>query len=235
MPLTTVTDDSWAQLVTRHPGVTLVDVWAAWCTPCQALTPVLEALAQRHAGALRVLALDADANPATVATLGVRALPTVLLFREGVEQRRLVGAQSLAAYEAALEAVLRGEGAAPAAAPVAHEPEDPAHRDAAALLASAAPLLLFKHSRTCPISHAAHAQLEAFRRTHPAVPVRVLVVQEERALSQAVAHASGVRHESPQALLLHGGGVRWHASHGAVTAARLAAAWAEALAVVPPP
>jgi thioredoxin 1 len=225
MPLDSVTDARWDAEVTRAPGLVMVDVWAAWCTPCRALTPVLEALAARHAGALRVRALDADANPATVAALGVRALPTVLLFRDGVEQRRLVGAQSAAAYEAAL-AEARGDGPAPDPARASGDPApgSAAEQEAARLLASDQPLLLFKHSRTCPISHAAHAQLEAFRRAHPAVPVRLVVVQDERPLSQAIAAATGVRHESPQALVLHAGRVSWHASHGAISAARLAAA-----------
>jgi thioredoxin 1 len=136
-----------------------------------------------------------------------------------------VGAQSAAAYEAAL-AEARGD-APHSVRPVPADAPDrgaAAEQEAARLLASEQPLLLFKHSRTCPISHAAHAQLEAFRRAHPAVPVRLVVVQDERPLSQAIAAATGVRHESPQALVLHAGRVSWHASHGAISAARLAAA-----------
>jgi thioredoxin 1 len=208
MPLDPVTDAQWEALVTRAAGVVLVDVWAAWCTPCRALTPVLEALAQRHAGTVRVLALDADANPATVAALGVRALPTVLRFSGGVEQRRLDAPPPARP--------------APSDAPAQHAA---AEQEAARLLASEQPLLLFKHSRTCPISHAAHAQLEHFRRAHPTVAVRLVVVQDERPLSQAIAAATGVRHESPQALVLHRGGVAWHASHGAISASRLATAF----------
>lgn len=225
MAMEPVTDAQWAEQVTRAPGVVLVDVWAAWCTPCRALAPVLEALAQRHAGTVRVRSLDADANPDTVAALGVRALPTVLLFRDGVEQRRLVGALPAAAYDEAIAAVRDGVVSAPAApASAPRAAQGGAEAEAAELLASDAPLLLFKHSRTCPVSHAAHAELQAFRRAHGEVPVRVVVVQDERSLSQAIAAATGVRHESPQALLLHRGGVTWHASHGGITAARLAAA-----------
>jgi bacillithiol system protein YtxJ len=54
--------------------------------------------------------------------------------------------------------------------------------------------------------------------------VRVVVVQDERPLSQAIEAATGVRHESPQALVVQQGRVTWHASHGAITAPRLAAA-----------
>jgi bacillithiol system protein YtxJ len=137
-----------------------------------------------------------------------------------------VGAQSAAAYEAAL-AEARG-GAPPPARPApsdAPAQHAAAEQEAARLLASEQPLLLFKHSRTCPISHAAHAQLEHFRRAHPTVAVRLVVVQDERPLSQAIAAATGVRHESPQALVLHRGGVAWHASHGAISASRLATAF----------
>lgn len=228
MPLEPVTDARWAELVTRAPGVVLVDVWAAWCTPCKALTPVLEGVALRHPDTVRVLALDADANPATVATLGVRALPTVLLFRDGIERQRLVGAQGAGVYEEAIRGAVQGAPPPPPteadAAGDAGSDAGP-RREAERLLATATPLLLFKHSRTCPISHAAHAQLEAFRRAHPDAAVRVVVVQEERPLSQAIAAATGVRHESPQALLLQHGAVRWHASHGGITAARLSMAW----------
>jgi len=223
-----LTDANFPERVTRAPGIVLVDVWAAWCTPCKALTPVLEGVALRHPDTVRVLALDADANPATVERLGVRALPTVLLFRDGIERRRLVGAQGASVYEEAIREAVQG-GALPSpprvdAAEGAGRDAGPL-REAEGLLATETPLLLFKHSRTCPISHTAHAQLEAFRRAHPDAAVRVVVVQEERPLSQAIAAATGVRHESPQALLLHRGAVRWHASHGGITAARLAMAW----------
>lgn len=236
MTLDPVTDAQWEALVARAPGVVLVDVWAAWCTPCAALSPVLGALAARHAGTLRVLALDADANPVTTAALGVRALPTVLVWRDGTEWQRLVGAQPAAAYEAAVAAALRGD--APARAPLgegvgengrggggAPSPgEAPEEAEAARLLAAPGPAVLFKHSRTCPVSHAAHTQVDAFRRAHPEIPVRTVVVQAERPLSDAVARMSGVRHESPQALVVRGGAVHWHGSHGAVTALRLAEA-----------
>ena len=90
----------------------------------------------------------------------------------------------------------------------------------AALRASEeAPVLLFKHSRTCPISALANDALTALG---PAdVEVYRVVVQDARPLSNAIAAALGVRHESPQALLVHHGAVAFHASHYAITAARV--------------
>jgi bacillithiol system protein YtxJ len=94
--------------------------------------------------------------------------------------------------------------------------------DAELAAAFAAPrYLLFKHSPTCPISAAAFEQYRRFAETHPDVATGWIEVVQERPLARAVAERSGVRHESPQALLLEGGAVRWDASHGAITVASL--------------
>lgn len=84
--------------------------------------------------------------------------------------------------------------------------------------------LLFKHSTTCPISAAAFAEYQRFSAAHPAVPTGWIEVVAERALARAVAERTGVRHESPQAILLALGAVRWSASHGAITEASLSGA-----------
>ena len=75
------------------------------------------------------------------------------------------------------------------------------------------PVLLFKHSTTCPISAAAYQQMS---RLDAEVPI--IVVQRSREVSNEVAARTGVRHESPQALVLRGGRVIWSASHWDVTA-----------------
>lgn len=91
------------------------------------------------------------------------------------------------------------------------------------------PVILFKHSQTCGISHMARASLA--EGALPAV-IHEVVVQRQRALSDAIATRLGVRHESPQVLVLAGGAVVWHTSHAGVTAARVGAAWHEAAAAV---
>lgn len=81
--------------------------------------------------------------------------------------------------------------------------------------------LLFKHSTTCPISAAAFAEYEHFAAAHPEFPTGWIEVVAQRPLARAVSERTGVRHESPQALLLAAGRVRWSASHSAITAASL--------------
>ncbi|MEX1026248.1 MAG: bacillithiol system redox-active protein YtxJ [Planctomycetota bacterium] len=84
--------------------------------------------------------------------------------------------------------------------------------------------LIFKHSPICPVSTRAQREYHAFLEAHTNVPSTWIDVIGSRALSRAVAEETGVRHESPQALLVEAGRVVWHASHGAITRASLAAA-----------
>lgn len=86
--------------------------------------------------------------------------------------------------------------------------------------------LLFKHSLTCPVSAAAFQEYEAFARTHPELPTGWIEVVQERPLARAVAERTGLRHESPQAILLVAGAPRWNAAHSAITSASLGAALA---------
>ena len=81
--------------------------------------------------------------------------------------------------------------------------------------------LVFKHSTRCPVSSAAWREVAAFRKAHPEAVVYVVHVPEQRSLSNAVAARTGIRHESPQALLLEHGRVAWHDSHEGVTAEAL--------------
>lgn len=83
-------------------------------------------------------------------------------------------------------------------------------------------VLLFKHSTACPMSWAAHAQVMRFRARHRSFPVYLVPVNKERATSRAIAERTGVRHESPQIILLRNGAVAESASHGAITESRLA-------------
>ena len=81
--------------------------------------------------------------------------------------------------------------------------------------------LVFKHSTRCPVSAMAWREVASFRKGHPEAAVYVVHVVEQRGLSNVVATRTGVRHESPQAILLENGRVRWTASHEGVTAGAL--------------
>lgn len=229
-----MTDADFAARVLQSPVPVLVDVWAAWCQPCMTLKPVMQRLAENYRERVTVLTLDADSNLETVTAYEVRALPTVLLFDRGTLVRRQSGAQALATYAGLLDAQLaaRTAGAVPVAIPVAAPAPAPASapamQEAQALAASPEATVLFKHSVTCSISIDVKRQYDAFVRAYPQVPTRLVVVQNERPLSNALAEVLGVRHESPQALVVRDGRVLWHASHHRITAERLAEALAAA-------
>lgn len=100
-----LTDQTFAQLRSRA-GVTLIDLWAPWCPPCRAMAPVIDGLARSYAERAVVAKLDVDDHPEAAESLGVRSIPTFVVFKDGEEVERLVGAQSATALEAALDRAL---------------------------------------------------------------------------------------------------------------------------------
>ncbi|MGZ3692946.1 MAG: thioredoxin [Bdellovibrionota bacterium] len=99
----TLTDQNFQTSVLDAKEPVLVDLWAAWCGPCRALAPTIDELATEYAGKVKVAKLDIDANPAIPAQFGVKGIPTVLIFKNGLLVDKFVGMQPKEKYTEALK------------------------------------------------------------------------------------------------------------------------------------
>ena len=84
----------------------LVDLWATWCAPCRVVGPIVDEIAGERAESLDVFELDVDENPEVAMRYGVSSIPTLLVFRDGEEVGRVVGALPKARIEAQLDEAL---------------------------------------------------------------------------------------------------------------------------------
>lgn len=87
-----LTDANFPQEVEQGDGVVLVDFWAPWCAPCRMVGPIVERLADRYEGRIRVAKLNVDEAPQTAAAYGIRSIPTIALFRDGAPVDGVLGA-----------------------------------------------------------------------------------------------------------------------------------------------
>mgnify|MGYP001554100201 FL=1 len=78
-----VSDADFASEVLGAKGPVLVDFWAEWCPPCKAMDPILDDLSVELDGKVKIVKLDVESNPSTVTTYNVRAMPTLMVFKDG--------------------------------------------------------------------------------------------------------------------------------------------------------
>ena len=89
-----VTDQNFEQDVLKSDQPVLVDFWAEWCIPCKMLTPTVEQVAQQYEGQAKVVKMNVDDNPQVPPRYGIKGIPTLILFKGGIEADRVVGATS---------------------------------------------------------------------------------------------------------------------------------------------
>jgi thioredoxin 1 len=98
-----VTDTNWQSEILESDKPVLVDFWAEWCGPCRMIAPTIDALAEEFNGRAVVAKMDVDKNMNVPQQYGIRGIPTLILFKNGQEQERIIGAVSREAIAKVIE------------------------------------------------------------------------------------------------------------------------------------
>lgn len=93
-----INDANFAAMVSGTDLPVVVDCWASWCGPCQRFAPVFSEAAEKLEPKFRLAKLDTDTNQQTAARLGIRSIPTLILFKGGKEAARISGAMPLGPF-----------------------------------------------------------------------------------------------------------------------------------------
>jgi thioredoxin 1 len=101
-----VTDATFEDEVVKSATPAIVDFWAEWCAPCRAIAPIIKELAAQYGDRVKIVKMNIDENPNTPGAYGVRAIPTVLAFKNGVVVEQITGARPRAAFEGMVEKLL---------------------------------------------------------------------------------------------------------------------------------
>lgn len=101
--------EEWQSTLNQSSLPIVVEVWAPWCGPCRVMAPGLERVAQRYAGQVELVRVNADESPEVVQTLNILGIPTLIGFDRGKEVFRRMGLQSEAALGQLFDALTRGQ------------------------------------------------------------------------------------------------------------------------------
>ena len=104
--IVTLTQDNFAQNVLQSTTPVLVDFWAEWCGPCKMIAPVLDELAEEYSGKIKIGKVNIDDHQGLATEYGVRAIPTLLVFKQGQVAEQIVGARGKRDLKASLDRVV---------------------------------------------------------------------------------------------------------------------------------
>lgn len=101
-----VGDSSFDAEILKSDKPTLVDFWAPWCGPCKAIGPVIEELAGTYSDKVKFAKCNVDDNPATPGKYGIKAIPTLIFFKDGKVANQITGMVAKSKLEEAIKGIL---------------------------------------------------------------------------------------------------------------------------------
>ena len=103
-----INDQEFEHLVLKSESPVLVDFWAPWCGPCKAIAPMVDDLAVKFEGQIAFTKINVDENPVTPSKYGIKAIPTIAIFKGGKPHEMIVGLTDRGKLEKALNGTLEG-------------------------------------------------------------------------------------------------------------------------------